>query len=144
MQSLFALIGGAALFGVLLVNTSSESAPHQPSASTSSRTTARVMVHCSAGNREAFVTPVRIEIAVGDTVEWRAAGNVVADSIVISLKDSTQVWPFEGSPSRGGPITSTAAAVTPGTYGYNVTLVCRGAGGGMRREVIDPDIIIGE
>jgi plastocyanin len=102
------------------------------------------MVHCRAGNTPAFVTPVRVRIALGDTVEWRAAGNIVTDSIFISLKDSTQTWPFEGTPSSGGPVTRTLAAVTPGTYGYNVTVLCRVPGGGVQREVIDPDIIIGE
>lgn len=105
-------------------------------------TTARVMVHCPAGNREAFVTPPQVRVARGDNIEWRMNGNVVSDSIVISLKSGEQTWPFSGSPSRGGEVARANDARTPGTYGYNVRLLCRIPNEGVREVVIDPDIII--
>ena len=110
-------------------------APRQPR-------TAQVMVHCPAGNREAFVTPPRVTVSVGDDIEWRVTGQVASDSIVISLKDGDQQWPFTGRPSRGGTSARARNAQTPGTYGYNVTLQCRIPGQGVQEVVIDPDIIV--
>lgn len=104
----------------------------------------RVTVHCSNGQNEAFVTPKKVEIALGDSVVWRMAGNVASDSIIITLKDAEQVWPFAGDPPRGGASAIASTARRVGTYGYNVTLYCRVPGGGTRMEIIDPDIIIGE
>lgn len=106
--------------------------------------TERVTVHCSNGQNEAFVTPQQVEISLGDSVVWRMAGNVASDSVIITLKDTTQVWPFVGQPPRGGASARANAARRVGTYGYNVTLYCRVPGGGTRMEIIDPDIIIGE
>jgi plastocyanin len=132
MKRLLLLVGGTSL-----VSTLAASSPtiRQPS-------TARVMVHCPAGNREAFVTPPQVRIARGDNVEWRMNGNVVSDSIVISLKNGEQAWPFSGSPSRGGQVALANNARTPGTYGYNVRLLCRIPNEGVQEVVIDPDIII--
>ena len=102
----------------------------------------RVMVHCPNGNTGAFVTPASITIAVGDTVEWRMTGEVVSDSIIISLKNPEQQWPFTGAPARGGNVARSGSAQARGTYGYNVSLICRLPGGGTQPVVIDPDIII--
>ena len=104
--------------------------------------TAQVMVHCPAGNNPAFVTPPRVRISVGEDIEWRMTGQVASDSIVISLKDDNQQWPFTGSPSRGGSVARARTAQAAGTYGYNVTLQCRIPNEGVREVVIDPDIII--
>ncbi len=104
--------------------------------------TARVMVHCPAGNRAAFVTPPSLHIAVGDSVQWRMTGQATSNSLVISLKDTAQTWPFAGEPPRGDTTATAPAAETKGTYGYNVTLECRLPRGGTRHVVIDPDIII--
>lgn len=143
MQPLISVLGAAALVA-LVVSVPSPVTRHLQEQPQSRAATARVMVHCSAGRTPAFATPQRVRIAVGDTVEWRAAGNVVMDSISISLKDSTQSWPFEGTPARGGTVIRTLAAVAPGTYGYDITVLCRVPGGGVQRQVIDPDIIIAE
>jgi hypothetical protein len=104
-------------------------------------TTARAMVHCPAGNQGAFVTPSNLTIALGDSVEWRMTGQVVSDSLIITLKDPKQSWPFVGTPPRGGTSALAKAAKTKGTYGYSITLQCL-IGGGSQRVVIDPDIII--
>ena len=104
--------------------------------------TEHVMVHCPAGNQSAFVTPVQAHLTLGDSLEWRMTGQVVSDSLVISLKDEQKAWPFDGDPSRGGTSARANDAHTAGTYGYNVTLLCRVPGGGTNRVVIDPDIII--
>lgn len=104
----------------------------------------RVSVHCSNGQNEAFVTPQQVEISLGDSVVWRMAGNVASDSIIITLKDPEQVWPFAGLPPRAAGAALARTARRVGTYGYNVTLYCRVPGGGTRMEIIDPDIIIGE
>jgi hypothetical protein len=70
------------------------------------------------------------------------AGEVVSDSVVITLKDPQQVWPFAGArPSGGSDGANTGAAITRGTYGYNVRLLCR-MPGGTRSVVIDPDVIV--
>ncbi len=103
--------------------------------------TARVMVHCPAGNHAAFVTPPKVTIAVGDSVRWKATGQAV-DSLIITLKDPEQAWPFTGHAPRGGDSTWTGGATTTGTYGYNVTVHCRVGGHGDTVVVIDPDIII--
>jgi plastocyanin len=103
---------------------------------------ARVMVHCPNGNQGAFVTPQQVTIAVGDSVVWRMTGQVMSDTLVISLKDSEQAWPFSGAMPKGQSSASTGAARVRGTYGYNVTLQCRLPGGGSEPVVIDPDIII--
>ncbi len=101
-----------------------------------------VKVHCRNGNTAAFVTPQKISIKVGDAIEWSTAGSVVADSIQITLKDPKQAWPFNGAAPSGGGTVGSGAAQTRGTFGYNVIVVCRKAGGGTERVVIDPDIII--
>jgi plastocyanin len=143
MQPMFSVLGAAALVA-LVVSVPSPVTRHLHEPPPLQAATARVMVHCRAGSTPAFATPQQVRIAVGDTVEWRAAGNVVMDSIAISLKDSTQSWPFEGTPARGGTVIRTLAAVAPGTYGYDITVLCRVPGGGVQRQVIDPDIIIAE
>lgn len=104
--------------------------------------TARVMVHCPNGNQPGFVTPASVTIAVGDSIEWRMTGQVTSDSLIISLKNPQQAWPFAGSPPRGGSSARTLNARTAGTYGYNVGLRCRTPNGGSQPVVIDPDIII--
>ena len=105
-------------------------------------TSQSVMVHCPSGDTTAFVTPNSVTIAVGDSLVWRMTGRVVSDSIVISLKNPQQSWPFRGTPSRGGSNARTAGATATGTYGYNVRLLCRMPGGGRQSVTIDPDIII--
>ena len=82
------------------------------------------------------------QFAVGDTVEWQMTGNVVSDTLTISLKDSTKSWPFTGAVPAGRTNARTGRASTVGTYGYSVHLLCRQPGGGSQRVVIDPDIII--
>ena len=103
---------------------------------------ARVQVHCPQGNREAFVTPARLRIGVGDTVEWNMAGPTPSDSIIITPKSDDQVWPFDGEPARGGARARGNRAQRRGTYSYNVDMLCRVRGGEPQRVVIDPDIII--
>jgi len=100
------------------------------------------MVHCPNGNQAAFVTPVNDTIAVGDSIVWRMTGQVSATSLVISLKDSSETWPFAGSAPSGTTSAQTGKSRTTGTYGYNVHLVCRVPGGGTQSVTIDPDIII--
>lgn len=102
----------------------------------------KVMVHCPNGNREGFVTPPRVTIAIGDTVEWRMTGQVPSDTLVITLKNPEQAWPFGGALPRGKSSAATGDARVKGTYGYNVHLQCRRPGGGSEPVVIDPDIII--
>lgn len=114
--------------------------------------TATVTVHCSNGTDSAFVTPTRVRIAVGDSVEWEMAGNVASDSIVITLKDSKRTWPFAGRAPRGHGRADARAGIrsdvrahrahTRGTFAYNVDLLCHIPGGGTRAIRIDPDIII--
>ncbi len=112
-----------------------------PGGRTPPPTTARAMVHCPAGNHEGFVTPSSLSISLADSVEWLMTGQVVSDSLIITLKDSTQSWPFEGTPPRGGTSALAKVAKTKGTYGYSITLQCH-SGDGSQRVVIDPDIII--
>ena len=113
-----------------------------PFASPRAAKKSQVMVHCPTGNNAAFVTPPKITISVGDSIEWRMTGQVVSDSLVISLKNPEQVWPFTGPVPAGTTSASTGDAVTKGSYGYNVHLVCRVPGGGTQPVTIDPDIII--
>ncbi|MBW7934779.1 MAG: hypothetical protein H3C62_14460 [Gemmatimonadaceae bacterium] len=125
------LIGGLCVLAVAAVPFSRRPAP----------ATGTVKVHCSQGSNAAFVTPQQVRINVGDMVKWASAGNVVADSITIELKDSQQTWPFAGNPPAGGDTVRTGAAQQRGTYGYTVKLVCRHPSGNTHEE-IDPDIII--
>jgi plastocyanin len=104
--------------------------------------TAQVLVHCPNGNQGAFVTPQQVTIAVGDSIVWRMTGQVTSDTLVISLKDDRQAWPFGGAMPKGKTSAQTGDARVKGTYGYNVHLECRLPGGGTEPVVIDPDIII--
>lgn len=104
--------------------------------------TGTVKVHCGSGNKPGFVTPQKITINVGDDIEWTAAGNVDIESLEITLKDPTQVWPFAGERAKGVKSGTSGAARTAGTYGYDVRLTCRVRGTEAVEEVIDPDIII--
>ena len=104
--------------------------------------TARVMVHCPEGGKEAFVTPPEVRIAVGDTVEWRTTGSVITESLAISLKNDAQAWPFSGSVPRGRTSARSGRAATAGSYEYAVHLSCRRPGGGTDDVVIDPVISI--
>jgi hypothetical protein len=113
-----------------------------PFASHRAAQNSQVMVHCPNGNQAAFVTPVNDTIAVGDSIVWRMTGQATATSLVISLKDSSQTWPFAGSVPQGTTSAQSGHAQTTGTYGYNVHLVCRVPGGGTQSVTIDPDIII--
>lgn len=113
-----------------------------PYGTTPAPKTARVMVHCPTGGRAGFVTPDSIRIVVGDSIEWRMTGEVTSDSLIITLKNPQQAWPFAGALPKGGPSARTLNAVTTGTYGYNVGLRCRTPNGGSHPVVIDPDIII--
>ncbi len=134
MRSVLAIAGAAALLGL--------GAFAIPGSTTPPPRTARVQVHCPAGNRAGFVTPASLKIAVGDTVEWGMTGQVVSDSLIIALKDTAQVWPFAGARPRGGTTARARRAERKGTYRYSVTLECRVPRGGTQRVVIDPDIII--
>jgi hypothetical protein len=67
---------------------------------------------------------------------------VASDTLVISLKDGSQTWPFSGAVPHGTSSAHTGSARTPGTYGYSVDLLCRLPGGGTQAVTIDPDIII--
>lgn len=113
-----------------------------PFASSQAAKKSRVMVHCPNGNQPARVTPPKITISVGDSIEWRMTGQVVSDSLVISLKNPDQAWPFAGPVPHGTTSASTGNAVSKGSYGYNVHLICRVPGGGTQPVTIDPDIII--
>lgn len=113
-----------------------------PFASHRAAQTSRVMVQCPNGSQPAFVTPVKVTIAVGDSIAWRMTGQVTSNSLVISLKDTSQAWPFAGPVPRGTTSAQTGNARTKGTYGYNVHLTCRVPGGGTQPVTIDPDIII--
>jgi plastocyanin len=139
MRRVAHLTAGLVVFGagVAIAAARSSAAPVPPQPQV-----ARVMVHCPAGNREAFVTPPQVRVRTGGTIEWRMNGQVASDSIVISLKDGGQAWPFSGAPSRGGQVAVATSAGEPGTYGYNVRLLCRIPNEGVREVVIDPDIII--
>ncbi len=135
MTRYVALLGGTMLIGLGSLGLSAASSPRLDQG--------QVMVHCRTGGTDAFVTPKKIRISVGDTVVWRTAGNVVADSLMISLKHpEQQTWPFEGPPPVGGTVVQTGPATQKDSVQYNVTVVCRKAGGGTQHELIDPDIII--
>ncbi|MHB1095548.1 MAG: hypothetical protein ACYC3F_05180 [Gemmatimonadaceae bacterium] len=105
-------------------------------------TTAQVMVHCPNNGQPGKVTPPSIKIALGDTILWQMTGQVTSDTLVISLKDERQAWPFSGAMPRGKTSAQTGEARVKGTYGYNVHLLCRLPNGGSEPVVIDPDIII--
>ena len=113
-----------------------------PFASRRAPKTSPVMVHCPSGNQAAFVTPPKITIAVGDSIEWRMTGQVVSESLLISLKDTAQAWPFAGPMPAGTTSARSGNARAKGTYRYNVHLACRVPGGGTQKVTIDPDIII--
>ena len=134
MKSVFVFAGIAALtsIGAAAAPFSTHPAPG----------TARVMVHCPSGGKDAFVTPQQVKIALGDSLEWRMTGTVIAESLAIALKDDSQAWPFSGSTPRGSNSARTGSAATAGTYAYAVHLTCRLPGGGTEDVVIDPDIII--
>lgn len=136
MNSPLTAVGFAALVALGSVVLSSNSATSPP------RARAQVTAHCPNGGTDAFVTPVRVRIAVGDSLVWRTTGQTVADSIEISLKDRNTQWPFAGTIPAGQSVASTGAASTRGTFQYAVRLVCRIPGGGTQVVVIDPDIII--
>ncbi len=104
--------------------------------------TAQVLVHCPHGGKPGEVSPPQIKIAVGDTIVWRVTGEVTSDTLVISLKDEKQAWPFGGAMPQGKTSARSGDARVRGTYGYNVHLQCRLPGGGSESVVIDPDIII--
>lgn len=107
-----------------------------------SSATKLVMVHCPNGGQPGQVTPQPIRIAVGDTIDWRMTGQVLSDTLVISLKNAEQTWPFDGPMPAGGASARTGEARVKGTYGYNVHLLCKRPQGGSEPVVIDPDIII--
>ncbi len=134
MRPVLAIAGATAILGL--------GAFAVPGSTTPPPKTARVMVHCPNGNRAGFVTPPSLHVSVGDSVEWRMTGQVTANSLEISLKDTAQAWPFAGELPRGNSSATAPDAESKGTYGYNVTLECRVAGGGTEHVVIDPDIII--
>ena len=104
--------------------------------------TALAMVHCPHGGQPGEVSPPQIRIAVGDTIVWRVTGEVTSDTLVITLKDAEQRWPFSGPMPAGKASAQTGEARVKGTYGYNVHLLCQLPGGGSTPVVIDPDIII--
>lgn len=134
MKRIFAV---TAYVGVLAAGLAAAPLTSPPAAKKS-----QIMVHCPNGNQDAFVTPVHDTIAVGDSVVWRMTGQVTSDSLVITLKDADQTWPFSGAMPKGATSAQTGAARTKGTYGYNVHLQCRVPGGGTQPVTIDPDIII--
>jgi hypothetical protein len=136
------LLGAGVAVATATVHASSPSPTAVAPAEFGQPQVARVMVHCPAGNRDAFVTPPQIRVRTGGSVEWRMNGQVASDSIVISLKDGSQSWPFDGAPARGGQVAIATSAGAPGTYGYNVRLLCRIPNEGVQEVVIDPDIII--
>ena len=136
MNSPLTAVGFAALVALGSVVLSPTTATSPP------RATVQVTAHCPNGGTEAFVTPGRVRVAVGDNLVWRTTGQTVADSIEISLKDGNTPWPFAGTMPVGQSAAGTGAASTRGTFQYAVRLVCRIPGGGTRVVVIDPDIII--
>jgi hypothetical protein len=102
----------------------------------------QVMVHCpNPANPGGWVTPARNTIALGDSVVWRTTG-AVTDTLVITLKNAQQGWPFNGGAMAGRAAVQTGASMARGTYGYNVHFTCRTGGGGSQTVDIDPDIII--
>jgi plastocyanin len=132
MIRILACLAGSAVLGVVALAPAERAVPG----------TGRAQVHCPNGNNEGFVTPAQLRISLGDSVEWRVAGPTPSDSIIITLKDTSQVWPFDGTPSRGGSEARANRARTRGTYAYGVSLLCRPPGGGVQRVYIDPDIIV--
>ena len=134
MKRVFAVAGFATLLaaGVAAV-------PYSP---LRTRATPPVTVHCPNGGQPGKVTPTPIRIVVGDTIVWNVTGQVTSDTLVITLKDAEQTWPFSGPMPAGRTSATTGTARVKGTYGYNVHLQCRLPGGGSEPVVIDPDIII--
>jgi hypothetical protein len=104
--------------------------------------TSQVMVYCPNAGQPPYVSPAPATVSVGDTVIWRIAGPVKSDTIVITLKDSSQAWPFEGAMPAGTSVARTGAAKVRGKFGYNVHLDCRLPSRGSESVDIDPDVII--
>jgi hypothetical protein len=104
--------------------------------------TEQVMVHCPNGGQPGKVTPEPVKIVLGDTILWKMTGQVQSDTLVITLKDERQAWPFDGAMPKGKTSAKSGEARVKGTYGYNVHLLCKRPGGGSDSVVIDPDIII--
>lgn len=132
MTRLLSLAAFAALAGVAAVGAPRHANP----------ATTQVMVHCPSGGHEAFVTPPQVEIALGDSVEWRMTGEAEAESMAISLKDAAQSWPFTGTLPSGKDAARSGSATAKGTFPYSVHLSCKLPGGGTQAVDIDPDIII--
>ena len=87
--------------------------------------TATVKVHCGSGITLGFVTPQKITVNVRDDMEWTAAGTVDIESLEITLRDPTQVWPFAGERAKGVTSGKSGAARALGTYACSVSLTCR-------------------
>jgi len=104
--------------------------------------TAKVQVHCPSGAEPSFVSPAQLKIAVGDSVQWKITGAVGTDTLIITLKDPAQPWPFSGPMPTGRNSAQTGASLAKGTFGYNVTLECKAAAGRTESVTIDPDVII--
>ena len=104
--------------------------------------TEQVMVHCPNGGQPGKVTPEPVKVVLGDTILWKMTGQVQSDTLVITLKDEKQAWPFDGAMPKGKTSAKSGEARVKGKYGYNVHLQCRRPGGGSDSVVIDPDIII--
>jgi hypothetical protein len=103
-----------------------------------------VSVRCPAGNNPASVNPETVHVAQGGSIDWRVTGPTASDSIRISLKNPGQGWPFAGGPPRGVSSARATGARNPGTYPYNIHLLCRVPGGDPEEVTIDPDIIVDE
>jgi hypothetical protein len=105
-------------------------------------TTSQISVYCPNGGQPPYVSPAPATVAVGDSVVWRMAGAIKSDTLVITLKDAKQSWPFDGPTPRGSTSARTGAALVKGTFGYNVHLDCRMSSHGSESVDIDPDVII--
>ncbi len=108
--------------------------------------TVTVNVTCpNPENQRQAVQPWQAQLRLGDTIQWNLAEPILSDTIMISLKDSSETWPFA---SRANPRGKRSArgqnATAAGHYAYNVTLRCPVKGGPPAFVVIDPDIIINE
>ena len=102
----------------------------------------QVMVHCpNPANPGGLVTPPHDTIALGDSVRWRTTG-AVTDTLVITLKNPGQGWPFLGGARAGSSTVQSGPSSAKGRYGYNVHFTCRLPAGGSQPVDIDPDIII--
>jgi plastocyanin len=102
----------------------------------------KVMVHCPTATQSSFVSPAQVSIAVGDTIQWRMAGPVATDTLFITLKEPSQVWPFAGPLPKGRNSAQSGPSLRKGTYGYNVSLECRITKGPSETIVIDPEVKI--